>query len=365
MNQQSLTRPSRREFMATTAAASAALVGCPYVVTARKTDVPLVVGAGDHRFEVEHNWPALPDRFTWQTTHGVAVDSGGLVYVLQMGHAEAPRQPTIFVFDDAGRYVRSFGEQFHGGGHGLAIRREDGQEFLYVCCYKQLKTFAKLDLRGETVWQKFAPMASGRYADDEDENHTATTGRDRFQPTNFAFLEDGGFLLADGYGAFCIHRYDKHGSWLSCFGGPGDGAGEFNIPHGLWVEQQNGRDASIVVCDRAHHAVQCFSIDGNHQRTITGFALPCNFATQRGLAVVPELYGRVTLVNEQREIVARLGDDSERIAADTELKIRRDRRAWQEGKFVHPHDACFTADGDILVAEWVPEGRVTRLKRMS
>jgi hypothetical protein len=28
---------------------------------------------------------------------------------------------------------------------------------------------------------------------------------------------------------------------------------------------------------------------------------------------------------------------------------------------VHPHDAIWLADGSILVAEWVPQGRVTRL----
>ena len=31
-------------------------------------------------------------------------------------------------------------------------------------------------------------------------------------PTNFAFLDNGGFLLADGYGSFYIHEYDKDGN---------------------------------------------------------------------------------------------------------------------------------------------------------
>ena len=37
------------------------------------------------------------------------------------------------------------------------------------------------------------------------------------------------------------------------------------------------------------------------------------------------------------------------------------REAFQPGRFVHPHDAIFLQDGSILVAEWVPIGRVTRL----
>jgi hypothetical protein len=32
---------------------------------------------------------------------------------------------------------------------------------------------------------------------------------------------------------------------------------------------------------------------------------------------------------------------------------------------VHPHDACFDADGNIVVAEWVETGRITRLKHIS
>jgi len=34
------------------------------------------------------------------------------------------------------------------------------------------------------------------------------------------------------------------------------------------------------------------------------------------------------------------------------------------GKFIHPHDAIFLKNGDILVAEWVPIGRVTLLKKV-
>ena len=69
-------------------------------------------------------------------------------------------------------------------------------------------------LSGETVWQKYAPMDSGVYAKDEDTKPTKAWGRNRFMPTNFAFMKDGGFLLADGYGAFFIHRYDRHGIQL-------------------------------------------------------------------------------------------------------------------------------------------------------
>jgi len=32
---------------------------------------------------------------------------------------------------------------------------------------------------------------------------------------------------------------------------------------------------------------------------------------------------------------------------------------------VHPHDACFTPQGDIIVAEWVATGRITKLEKIA
>ena len=71
-------RITRRRFIATTAAALAV----PRVLTAQKSDKQLVIGEGEHRYEVQHNWPQLPDKYSWQTTHNVAVDAEGLLYVI-------------------------------------------------------------------------------------------------------------------------------------------------------------------------------------------------------------------------------------------------------------------------------------------
>jgi len=93
-------------------------------------------------------------------------------------------------------------------------------------------------------------MQSALYAPDEDTQPRKVLGRNRFLPTNFAFLPDGDFLLADGYGSYYIHRYDRDGNWKSCFGGPGDGHGKFDTPHGLWVDDRRPDDPQLVVTDR-------------------------------------------------------------------------------------------------------------------
>lgn len=357
-------RQSRREFLARSAASVAGVIAAPAVITASKTDSTPIIGEGDYRFEVQHQWPQLPDRFDWQTTHNVAVDSEGRLYVIHEGRADRKDHPAIFVFDSDGKYIRSFGEQFQGGGHGLEVRREGNEEFLYVCAYQQVKSFAKLSLTGEVVWEQRAPMQAGVYADGEASNPRKIWGRDRFMPTNFAFLDDGGFLLADGYGSFYIHRYDKDGNWISKFGGPGDGQGTFNTPHGLWIDRRPGRDVALVVTDRAHHTVQYLTLDGDHIETLEGYGLPANIDTWRELMVVPELVARVTILDGQNRVVARLGDDVERIQQDGKRQIRSTPALWRDGKFVHPHDACFDQDGNLFVAEWVGTGRVTRLQRL-
>ena len=164
------------------------------------------------------------------------------------------------------------------------------------------------------------------------------------------FLDDCGFLLADGYGTFKIHRYDKDAMWVSCFGGAGKGEGTFNTPHGIWIDRRpaadgSSREPTIVICDRAHHTLQAFAMDGTYKETVTGFGLPANLDTWQNLMVVPELKACVTLLDEVKNLRA-LPDQ------------------WKDGEFVHPHDACFTPSGDIFVAELVATGRITKLERV-
>jgi hypothetical protein len=351
---------SRRQFLSRSVPTGMALLAAPAVVTRSRTCGEVIVGEGDYKYRVNHRFAQLPDKYTWQTTHNVALDKAGNLYVIHEGRRDQKDHPAIFVFDATGKFMRAFGGQFQGGGHGIEVRDEGGTEYLYVAAYQQVKAFAKLTLTGETVWYRKAPMESGRYAPGEDVSTEATWTRQGFLPTNFAFLDDGGFLLADGYGTFAIHRYDKDANWVSSFGGAGDGQGTFNTAHGLWIDRRPGREPSIVVTDRAHDTLQVFSMEGAYQETLTGFGLPANVDTWQNLMLIPELKARLTLLNEKNEVVAHLGNP----AAQPVDKLREKPDQWVDGQFVHPHDACFAPNGDIFVAEWVATGRVTKLERV-
>ena len=353
---------SRRQFLAASAARAAAIIAAPAVATASRTSRETIVGEGEHQFRVNHAFAQLPDKYSWQTTHNVALDKAGNLYVIHEGRRELKDHPSIFVFDPTGRFMRAFGCQFQGGGHGIEVRQEGSEEFLYVAAYQHVKAFARMTLTGETVWFQKAPMESGVYAAGENISTEPTWTRQGFLPTNFAFLDDGGFLLADGYGTFHIHRFDKDAKWVSSFGGAGDGEGKFNTAHGLWVDKRDGREPSIVVTDRAHNTLQIFTMEGVYKETLTGFGLPANVDTWQNLMLVPELKACVTLLDEKNQVVARLGLAVDRLNEIKDLRGQPDK--WVDGQFVHPHDACFAPNGDIYVAEWVGTGRITKLERV-
>jgi DNA-binding beta-propeller fold protein YncE len=355
--------PRRREFLKRSTIALGAIAVAPKVVTASRTRADMIVGEGPFQYKVDHQFLQLPSQYRWQTTHNVAVDSANRLYVIHEGIEAQKDHPSIFVFDDEGKFIRAFGSQYQGGGHGIEVRQEGGEEFLYVAAYQQVKAFSKLTLDGQEVWTKRAPREAKVYHAAEFESPKKEWGRDRFMPTNFAFLEDGGFLLADGYGAFYIHRYDKDANWVSSFGGPGAGEGKFETPHGIWIDDRDSAHRKIVVTDRAHGTLQIFDMEGKYLQTITGFGLPANVDRQGDLLLVPELSARVSILDREYRTLVQLGSDVERVS--TVKGIREDEKLWEEGKFVHPHDACFDRNGNIIVAEWVRTGRVTRLTKLT
>jgi hypothetical protein len=136
----------------------------------------------------------------------------------------------------------------------------------------------------------------------------------------------------------------------------------------VWTDTRPGREASVVVADRINGRLQWFTLEGKHLETQSGFDLPANVDTFGELMLVPELVARVTLLDGKNQVVARLGDDAAwrgKVAADKKKEIRHHPEQWPDGKFIHPHDACFDAHGNIFIAEWVATGRITKLRKVS
>lgn len=152
------------------------------------------------------------------------------------------------------------------------------------------------------------------------------------------------------------------------FGDAGGGDGQFNTPHGIALDDRPGRAPSVVVCDRANKRLQWFTPEGKHLQTLDGFILPANIDVRGDELLVPDLGARITLLDKDNNIITHLGEDPEWRAQVTKdgNKLRRDEKGegWVAGNFLHPHDACFDAAGNIFVAEWVQTGRITKLRKM-
>lgn len=357
---------SRRKFL-TTAGGLALIGSAPAILGAenKSGSKPPVLGPEGHRYEVRHNCMQIPSHIQWQDTHGVAIDSAGLIYVKHRTMTVEP-QDAIVVFDRDGKFVRSFGKEFHGGGHGIDIRRDDGEEFLYLCDNKGY--IAKSSLMGEIVWKHAAPKIEP-YKDARP-FELETPGKYGkgylFCPTNIAFAPDGGFWVGDGYGSHFIIRYDKAANPVDYFGGAGNGPGQLQTPHGLWWDDRKGREPSLVVADRANARLQYFSADGKHLSFFNDVLFPADIDIRGETMLVPDLHARITLLDAANNVIAHLGHDPDwlqQVLADN-FAMRRQPERWQSGKFVHPHDACFDHDGNIYVAEWVATGRVSFLKHI-
>jgi hypothetical protein len=345
----------RRDFLSRSLAAMLAAGVAPAAVTAFKAEkTNPIIGVGEHKYECHHNWGELPKNLTWQTTHGVCVDGEGLIYIKMQGLGNKP-QDTVVVFDKKGKFVRSFGSLYHGGGHGIDLRKEDGKEYLYLT-NSWKRTFCKTDLKGEVVWTKCFPDGPNKYRAVE-----------QFSPTNVAFAPAGdlGFYVGDGYGSNLIHQYDKDSKWVRTWGGTGDKPGLMKTPHGIWLDDRKGRDVSLVVADRANARLQYFSLEGKHLSFVKDLLFPAHFDIRGEVLMVPDLHARVSLFDKDNKVIAHLGDDEDwRKKVLDGFKVRQKPETCPAGKFIHPHDACFDADGNVFVVEWVATGRVSLLKKV-
>ncbi len=358
-------RSTRREFLA----AGAAAVAAPAIIRAQDkagTKNP-ILGEGAHTYEAIHDWGELPASIKWGNTHGVVEDSQGNMYIHHTVNKDSESADTMVVFDSKGKFVRSWGKEFRGVAHGLHIRKEGSQEFLYLTVNaaaarlnpqpEMSAVVLKTTTKGEIVWKIQGPPP------DIDAYKPGADGKAKaYNPTNVAIAPNGDFYVADGYGSSFVSQYNSKAEYIRTFGGRGAAAGQLAEPHGIWVDTRNAASPILVVADRRNNRLQRFTLDGKHVDFVPGFRLPCHFYEYKGDVVVPDLNGRVTLMDKNNQIITHLGDSHE---ADNQFPLRGlTRDKFVPGEFICPHGACYDHAGNIFVVEWVEVGRVTKLRKV-
>ncbi len=303
------------------------------------------VGEGAHMYEVVQVWGRVPDGVHLGVTHGVVVDSRDNVYV----HNRS--RDAVCVFDREGRFLGSWGEEFEAGAHGLYLSREGaGQEFLYMADPVR-HLVAKTTLDGRVLWRIGVPDLPAVYPTEAG-----------YRPTDVAVAPDGTFYVCDGYGQSWVHRYDPDGVRLGSFGGRGAELGQLDCPHGVWVDTR-GHAPIVLVADRGNRRIQRFAPDGGPLDAVTeGLRQPCCFHQHGEELFVPDLHGRVTVLDRDNHVAAHLGDDPGVWERPGWPNLPAE--SWTPGRFIAPHAACVDSRGDVYVAEWIQVGRVTKLRRV-
>ena len=82
-------------------------------------------------------------------------------------------------------------------------------------------------------------------------------------PTDIAFAPDGSMFMSDGYGNARVHKFSADAQHLFSWGEPGNAPGQFDLPHGVWIDRR-GR---LLVADRENDRCRCSISRGNCLRS--------------------------------------------------------------------------------------------------
>jgi hypothetical protein len=411
---------TRRGFIA-----AGAVVAAPYILRSQDksgTKNP-IIGEGEHKYECIHDWGNLPSNIKYGNTHSVVEDSQGHIYIHHTVYKDSPSADSVVVFDDKGKFVRSFGPMFRGGAHGLFLNKEGRDEYLYFCDEKH-GIVSKRTLKGEEVWTMGYPQDSPIYQKGPGSTGPGGAAGLNYRPTNFAIAPSGDFWVGDGYGSYYMFHYSQKGNsypkLVNTFGGPpaaapgaggpgggGGGRGQgkggdqakgpapdqakgggapgggraaapprqpgqpgvprnvpiesMNNPHGNMIDLRDPSKPVLLVADRGNQRIVRYTLDDKPIDVVAGTLQPCHFHEHKGNIVVPDLASRVTILDKDNKVVAHLGEG----LVGNPPRTTDDRSKFVPGQFVNPHGACFDHAGNIFVAEWVEIGRVTKLRKLA
>jgi hypothetical protein len=150
---------------------------------------------------------------------------------------------------------------------------------------------------------------------------------------------------------------------MSTFGGTGNGEGQLACPHGIYFDRREEKNPMVLVADRSNVRLQWFTPDGKFVKIVKDeLRHPCHFDEQDGDILIPDLHGRVTIFDKDNKLVTHLGDNLDPKQRGNH-GVPKDKLV--AGNFVTPHGAIWDRKGDIYVTEWLPYGRVTKLRHLA
>ena len=337
-------RLTRRDFLhlaGTTAAVG--LTGSNLLQAQDKPKAPVVIGTGKFRYTLDPTWGQLPAGMKYGLGCALVVDSQDRIFVTSRSAS-----PCVAIFDVSGKLLETWSKDFAdkigyttqqvaGTAHGLYWSKEGKDEFLYFTENAPGNRVYKTDMQGKILYEL------GKVA-----KESSTSQKFEFKnPTDVAVATNGDIYVVDGYGSQLVSRFDKNFKHLKTIGGPGTEHGKFRTCHGVWVSTIKG-EPEVYIADRANGRLEVFSLDLEYKRSVPDMKAPCCFYQHAGHLYIPELGSRVSVIDGDDKIVARLGDGTGIKAPDIDK---------HPDKFATPHALTLDSKGNLYVIEWLPHGR--------
>jgi DNA-binding beta-propeller fold protein YncE len=265
-----------------------------------------IVGSGKYTYRVNEEWQRPPAGLEIRAC-AVSVDSQDRVYCFNR-NAEHP----VVIFDRDGNFLSSWGAGLFTFPHAIRIVRENGRDVVWLCDehHHQFQKFATDGKLLQTIGEKGARSDTGVPADDFSSAawKKVTHGGGPFNlPTDIAFAPDGSMFMTDGYGNARVHKFSPDAKFQFSWGEPGTAPGQFNLPHGVWIDRR-GR---VLVADRENDRVQVFDQSGKLLSVwSTELIGPAFFyVDDDDVVYIPEHNGgRISILTLDGERLARWGD---------------------------------------------------------
>lgn len=320
-----------------------ALFVAPFANAQAKVE-PVRMGCGLMTFDTVPGWGLRPDgKSAIGPTHGaVVVDKAGNIYT--SAHAG------VFVFSPEGKVVQSYLGPEYADIHDMEIRDEDGGEFIYGARNNNAEGIKFNAASGEIVLKLPFPKESG-------------LGLEKFNPTAITVAPNGDIFLSDGYASNHIFKFDKTGKYLMHFGTKGNDVKEFNTAHGMTLDTRYD-PPRLLICDRNHEPkgrLVHYSLDGEFiEEVITGLGMPTSAAVQGDYVSVPDLKGRLVILDKNNTIMSVLGFNPDPNQGGNYNVPQSD---WIEGIFSGTHGSYWDKEGNLYVQDWNVDGRIMKLVR--
>jgi DNA-binding beta-propeller fold protein YncE len=297
-----------------------------------------IVGSGAYTYEVHDDWAKLPEGWVMPAA-AVTVDSQDRVYCFN----RSPEHPVV-VFDRDGSYLSSWGAGVFAFPHTIRVDEHDnlwivdrdhGQMFYFTRTGTLLRTIGTKGYRSDTGATEVSSSAYTK----------VTHGGGPFNlPTDIAVAPSGEMFITDGYGNARVHKFAADGTHLFSWGEPGDGPGQFRLPHGVWIDRR-GR---VLVCDRENDRVQVFDQEGKfmHEWPAKLIGPAVFYVDAADVVYIPEHNGGLVSV---------LTLDGERLAQ------------WGDASFRSCHGIWGDSRGDLYVVRpgaWGRGRRVVKYVRL-